>query len=30
MTELNDAASEEGKQVAITKIFIKLMDVNGH
>jgi hypothetical protein len=30
MREANDAASEEEKQVAITKIVIKLMDVNDH
>jgi hypothetical protein len=30
MTELNDAASEEKKIVAIKKIVLKLMDVDGH
>jgi len=30
MTELNDAALEEGKIVTITKIIVKLMNVIGH
>jgi hypothetical protein len=30
MTKMNDATSEEEKTVTITKIVIKLKDVNGH
>jgi len=30
MTELNSAVSEEDKIVTITRIFLKLMNNNGH